>query len=87
MKERISNDFCELLEDEVEKITKKGDISPSEMDNAYKAIKSVYYLTILDEMKEAKDDICPDCLKEIDRAIKQEISRLRTENKINIDDL
>ena len=32
-------------------------------------------------------DICPDCLKEIDRAIKQEISRLRTENKINIDDL
>lgn len=55
MKERISNDFCELLEDEVEKITKKGDISPSEMDNAYKAIKSVYYLTVLDEMKEAKE--------------------------------
>ena len=55
MKERISNDFCELLEDEIDKITKKGDISPSEMDNAYKAIKSVYYLTVLDEMKEAKE--------------------------------
>ena len=32
-------------------------------------------------------DICPDCLKEIDQEIKQVISRLRIENKINIDDL
>ena len=32
-------------------------------------------------------DICPDCLKEIDQAIKNQISQLRTENTINIDDL
>jgi len=35
----------------------------------------------------AQIDICPDCLKEIDQEIKQVISRLRMENKINIDDL
>ena len=32
-------------------------------------------------------DICPDCLKEIDQAIKDKIIWLRTENTINIDDL
>lgn len=52
---RIHEEFCELLDDELGKIVKKGDISPTEMDNAYKAIKSKYYLTVMDEMKEAKE--------------------------------
>jgi len=55
MADRIHEEFCELLDDELNKIVKKGDISPTEMDNAYKAIKSKYYLTIMDEMKEAKE--------------------------------
>lgn len=56
MKERISEEFCELIEDQLDKMIKKGDISPSEMDNAYKAVKTVYYLTVMDEMKEAKEE-------------------------------
>lgn len=55
MDKRIKDDFCELLDDELKEITKKGDITPAEMDNAYKAIKSIYYLTVIDEMKEAKE--------------------------------
>ena len=55
MADRIHEEFCELLDDELNKIVKKGDISPTEMDNAYKAIKSKYYLTVMDEMKEAKE--------------------------------
>lgn len=55
MKDRVHEEFCELLDDELGKIVKKGDISPTEMDNAYKAIKSKYYLTVMDEMKEAKE--------------------------------
>ena len=55
MADKIHEEFCELLDDELGKIVKKGDISPTEMDNAYKAIKSKYYLTVMDEMKEAKE--------------------------------
>ena len=54
MKERISEEFCELIEDQLDKMIKKGDISPSEMDNAYKAVKTVYYLTVMNEMEDAK---------------------------------
>lgn len=55
MANKIHEEFCELLDDQLETIAKKGDISPTEMDNAYKAIKSKYYLTVMDEMKEAKE--------------------------------
>lgn len=52
MNERISEDFCEMLEEQLEKMVRKGDISPSEMDNAYKAVKTMYYL---DEMKKSEE--------------------------------
>ena len=53
--DRINEEFCELLDDQLKTIVKKGDISPTEMENAYRAIKSKYYLTVMDEMKEAKE--------------------------------
>lgn len=36
-------ELCYLLEDEVGQVVKKGEISPSELDNIYKAVKTMYY--------------------------------------------
>lgn len=48
----VLKDLCYMLEDMVEPIVKKGDISPVELDNVYKAVKTMYYIKTMDAMKE-----------------------------------
>lgn len=45
-------ELCYVLEDMVEPIVDKGDISPTELDNIYKAVKTMYYIKAMDSMKE-----------------------------------
>lgn len=45
-------ELCYVLEDMVEPIVDKGDISPTELDNIYKAVKTMYYIKTMDAMKE-----------------------------------
>lgn len=52
---RVLDDIKELLEDELKKIAKKGDISPTELENVYKAVKTINYATIIDAMEEEKE--------------------------------
>ena len=40
------------LEDMVEPIVKKGDITPTELDNVYKAVKTMNYIETIKAMKE-----------------------------------
>lgn len=49
-------DLKEMLEDEIKKITKKGDITPTELDNAYKAIDIIKDIETIDAMKEYGSD-------------------------------
>lgn len=44
--------LCEMCEE----IVKKGDISPVELDNLYKAAKTKYYIVATDAMMNADDD-------------------------------
>ena len=47
--------ICEVLDDEIKKIAKKGDnISPQELDNAYKAMKTIYYGEAVKAMSKAE---------------------------------
>lgn len=41
-----------LLDQKIEEVINKGDISPSELDCLYKAAKTKYYLTVTDAMDE-----------------------------------
>lgn len=45
----------ELLEDEVKKIAKKGDISPQELDSVYKAVDVIKDITTIEAMKKAEE--------------------------------
>ena len=40
------------LEDMIKPIVKKGDMTPTELDNLYKAVKTMYYAETLKAMKE-----------------------------------
>ena len=48
----ILEDLCYLLEDMLEPIIKKGDISPTELDNVKDAIKSIYYIKTIEAMED-----------------------------------
>ena len=48
----ILEELCYELEDMLEPIVKKGDISPTELDNVKDAVKSIYYLETIKAMKE-----------------------------------
>jgi hypothetical protein len=51
------DNMSEVLDDEIKKIAKKGDnISPQELDNAYKAMKTIYYGEVIKAMKKAEDE-------------------------------
>lgn len=39
-----------IIEDMIDPIIKKGDISPSELDNIYKGMKTIYYCLVSDAM-------------------------------------
>lgn len=36
-------ELCYLLEDEIGQVVRKGELTPSELDNVYKAVKTMYY--------------------------------------------
>lgn len=48
----ILDDLSEMLEEQIERIVKKGDISPTELDNVYKAVKTMNNIETIYAMKE-----------------------------------
>lgn len=48
----ILEDLNYVLEDMIEPIAKKQDISPTELDNVYKAVKTMNYIESIKAMKE-----------------------------------
>lgn len=52
---RALTDLKEMLEDDVKKITKKGDISPEELSNVYKAIDIIKDIETIKAMREHGD--------------------------------
>ena len=53
---RVLEELCYLLEDEVGQIVKKGELSPTELDNVYKAVKTMNYIETIKAMKDYNDD-------------------------------
>lgn len=45
-------DICEMLEDELKEIVKKGDISPNELDRVYKAVDIIKDIKTVEAMEE-----------------------------------
>lgn len=50
---KVMNDLYEILEDELKKIAKKADISPQELENAYKAVDIMKDIETIKAMKQA----------------------------------
>lgn len=46
-------DLCDNLKDEIKELTKKGDISPTELDRAYKAVDIIKDIKTIEAMQEA----------------------------------
>lgn len=46
-------DLCDMLDDEVRMIVKKGDISPSELDRVYRAVDIIKDIKTIDAMEQA----------------------------------
>ena len=46
-------DLCESLKDEIKELNKKGDISPTELDRAYKAVDIIKDIKTIEAMEEA----------------------------------
>ena len=51
----VLTDLCYLLEDEVGQVVKKGELTPTELDNVYKAVKTMNYIEIIKAMKKDED--------------------------------
>lgn len=47
-------DLCELLEDELKEIVKKGDISPNELERAYRAVDIIKDIKTIEAMEEGQ---------------------------------
>lgn len=47
---QVLTDLCYLLEDEVGQVVRKGELSPTELDNIYKAMKTMYYTKSIEAM-------------------------------------
>ena len=52
----VLNDLCYLLEDEIGQVVKKGELTPAELDNVYKAVKTEYYVETIDAMRNRGDE-------------------------------
>ena len=48
---QILNELCYLIEDMVEPIVEKGDISPTELDNVRDAAEALFYIYSVNAMK------------------------------------
>lgn len=46
-------DLCENLKDEIKELNKKGDISPTELERAYKAVDIIKDIKTIEAMEEA----------------------------------
>lgn len=46
-------DLCENLRDDIRELTKKGDISPTELDRAFKAVDIIKDIKTIEAMEEA----------------------------------
>lgn len=46
-------DLCDMLDDELREIVKKGDISPTELDRAYKAVDIIKDIKTVEAMEES----------------------------------
>ncbi len=53
---RVLYDIQDMLEDELKKISKKDDITTSDLDNIYKMVDIVKDVTTVDAMKKAEQD-------------------------------
>ena len=49
---RVLDEMCEILEDELKDITKKGDISPAELESVYKSVDIIKDIETIKAMKE-----------------------------------
>mgnify|MGYP006896747254 CR=1 FL=1 len=49
------NDLCYMLDNQIDRVIQKGDISPNELHSIYEAVKTKYYLTVIKAMKESED--------------------------------
>lgn len=52
----VLNDLCYLLEEEVGQVVKKGELSPTELDNVYKAVKTMHYIETIKAMDNYNDE-------------------------------
>lgn len=52
----VLTDLCYLLEDEIGQVVKKGELTPTELDNVYKAVKTMNYIEIIKAMKEQDEN-------------------------------
>ena len=50
---RVLDEMCEILEDELKDITKKGDISPAELESVYKSVDIIKDIETIKAMKES----------------------------------
>ena len=48
---KVYNEMCELLEKELDKIVEKGDISPTELESAYKSIDIIKDIETIKAMR------------------------------------
>jgi hypothetical protein len=48
---RVLMDMCEILEDELKDIAKKGDISPTELDSVYKSVDIIKDIETIKAMR------------------------------------
>ena len=51
---RVLDDMCDMLEDELKQIAKKEEITPQELDNAYKAIDIIKDIETIKAMKRSE---------------------------------
>ena len=52
----VLKELSYLLEDEVGQVVKKGELSPTELDNVYKAVKTMNYIETIKAMNNYNSD-------------------------------
>ena len=50
---RVLNDLCDVLEEELKEIVRSGEMSPTVLDNAYKAVDIIKDIETIKAMKDA----------------------------------
>lgn len=50
----VLDDMCELLEDELKEIARKGDITPTELDRVYKSVDVIKDIKTIEAMENSR---------------------------------